>query len=88
MTTRQLVCEGACNPERIALDEEIRRFRKSGYGAIRDGVLTGLPDYLCESLRALQHTDHEIVNCETARCTVCGQVRRHGRPTRGFLMVA
>ena len=65
----QLICEGACNPNRAAIDA----------AAVQERVLldASLPSTLT-ALRTLRHTPHTYRATDFYACTVCGHARQWG----------
>lgn len=75
--TYSLICEGACNPQRLAIDQRVSSFRR---GACDYGVLSPPPDQLIAQLRTLRATPHEVnPNTSLFTCMECGTPRRYGQ---------
>ena len=71
---RELICEGACNPDLPFLDEAVQRYRKGE--ASDNGTRPTLNDpSLLRRLRALRHTEHVQINAASWSCCQCSTVR-------------
>jgi hypothetical protein len=76
--TRQLVCEGACNPALPSLDADGRQYRLKT-APVSGSKAIPIDSWLASELRTLKHTPHRLVTEELARCEVCHGSRRHGK---------
>jgi len=70
----QLICYGACNPQRADVDRAAMGARR-----VIDGHLAPLSPLVIARLRTLQHTEHYQAGSEdTFRCAECGARRQWG----------
>lgn len=70
-----LICEGACNPARAAIDEAVKLERRDQ--RYLGGVYDAVSEALVARLRTLRHTAHQLIGIK-ARCLQCGHERRYG----------
>ncbi len=79
--TRQLVCEGACNPLRFIADGALAQFRHSTGGrvAYEGSGVPRPPSTLLADLRDLKHTEHRLIGHSADgsqwQCVRCQAVR-------------
>ena len=75
----QLICEGPCNPEIVAIDAAVSAFRRERDRSAA-GRMAPLPERLVHALRALHYTAHWSCGLtgERATCDDCGHERRFG----------
>lgn len=74
----QLVCEGACNPDRSGCDAAVRMERAKQGDPEGIGV-EPVSAMLASRLRRLVHTAHRTIGDVHAQCVTCGTTRRYGR---------
>lgn len=71
---RELICEGACNPDLPFLDEAVNRYRKGEESS--NGTRPPLQDpALLRRVRALRHTEHVQIANGRWSCCQCSTVR-------------
>lgn len=69
--TRELICEGRCNPGLPAVDRAVERYWKYTEEPV------GAAD-LWTRQRRLTYTPHAMVSWTKARCVACGAERTYG----------
>lgn len=76
--TRQLICEGSCNPQLRVLDEQ--RIAATIKWRPERVQMPSMPDGWVDAARTLVHTRHRrsgaTLQGQTWECSVCGQTRR------------
>lgn len=79
--TYLLICEGFCNVQLPYIDRLVAN-------APRVAGLPSLPAFVIAAQRTLQHTPHEMVTDDTAKCLQCGRARRYGGVAVGYSEVS
>jgi hypothetical protein len=71
-----IICEGACNPSRPAVDAAAESFRRA---CTENRCAQTPPADLVRQLRAIRHTVHQRVpDTNLYACATCGAKRRYG----------
>jgi hypothetical protein len=68
----QLLCEGACNPNLMAIDQMVKDCRLPDGRVVLSEVAQSLQ-------RSLVYTEHVMTTGALAKCSACGVVRWFGR---------